>query len=176
MQRRSTLLSHSRHPLPPVTPLNVRGTIMWARKVCLALSLIFAVPALAQAQTGRITGTVVDSATSQPIANARVSIVGTTILTGTNLEGRFSISNAPIGAQTLRITRIGFAPITRSVTVGAEATSSINIAMRTQAVELNPVVSVGYGTQRLSDVTGSVATVNTEVLNKTPIATVDQML
>ena len=149
---------------------------MWARKVCLALSLIFAGPALAQAQTGRISGTVVDTANSQPIANARVSVVGTTILAGTNTEGRFTINNVPVGTATLRITRIGFAPINRSVAVGTGATTSVTFAMRAQAVELNPVVSVGYGTQRLADVTGAVATVNTEVLDKTPIATIDQML
>ena len=149
---------------------------MWAKKVCLALSLIFAGPALAQAQTGRITGTVVDSATAQPVANARVSIVGTTILTGTNADGQFTITNAPVGTQTLRFTRIGFAPVNRTVSVGAGATAQVNVTMVTQAVQLNPVVSVGYGTQRLSDVTGAVSSVNTEVLDKTPIATVDQML
>lgn len=149
---------------------------MWARRVCLALSMIFAGPALAQAQTGRITGTVVDSSTSQPISNARVTVVGTTILTGTDTDGRFTINNAPTGTQTLRITRIGFAPATRTVTVGAGATATISVAMHAQAVELNPVVSVGYGTQRLSDVTGAVSSVNTDVLDKTPIATIDQML
>jgi TonB-linked SusC/RagA family outer membrane protein len=176
MQRFTLAFSHSRHDVPQVTPLNERGTTMWAKKVCLALSLIFAGPALAQAQTGRITGTVVDSATTQPVANARVSIVGTTILTGTNSDGQYTINNAPVGTQTLRFTRIGFAPVTRTVTVGAGATAQLNVAMTTQAVQLNPVVSVGYGTQRLSDVTGAVSSVNTEVLDKSPISTVDQML
>jgi hypothetical protein len=151
MQRFTLAFSHSRHDVPQVTPLNERGTTMWAKKVCLALSLIFAGPALAQAQTGRITGTVVDSATTQPVANARVSIVGTTILTGTNSDGQYTINNAPVGTQTLRFTRIGFAPVTRTVTVGAGATAQLNVAMTTQAVQLNPVVSVGYGTQRLSE-------------------------
>ena len=176
MQRVSESPSHSRLIEPHVTPLTARGTIMWARRVCLALSMLLAGSALAQAQTGRITGTVVDSSTSQPIANARVAVVGTTILTGTDTDGRFTINNAPLGAQTVRFTRIGFAPVTRSVTVGAGATASINVVMHAQAVQLNPVVSVGYGTQRLSDVTGAVSSVNTDVLDKTPIATVDQML
>ena len=75
---------------------------MWAKRVCLALSLLLAGPALAQAQTGRITGTVVDSTTSQPIANARVTFVGTSILSGTDTDGRFTINKVPIGAQPLR--------------------------------------------------------------------------
>ena len=125
---------------------------MWAKKVCLALSLLLAGPALAQAQTGRITGTVVDSANSQPIATARVSVVGTTLATATDADGRFSLSNVGSGAQQIRVQRIGFTPVTRAITVGAGATSQINIAMRPQAVQLSTVVSVGYGTQRLSDV------------------------
>ncbi|MFN2604323.1 MAG: SusC/RagA family TonB-linked outer membrane protein [Gemmatimonadaceae bacterium] len=148
---------------------------MWAKKVCLALSLLVAGPVLAQAQTGRVTGTVVDSATSQPISNARITVVGTTIVTGSDNEGRFTIGNVPVGAHQIRIQRIGFSPVLRTITVGA-GDNALSVAMRAQAVQLNPVVSVGYGTQRLSDVTGSVSTVNTAVLEKTPIATVDQML
>lgn len=151
---------------------------MWAKRVCLALSLMLAGPALAlaQAQTGRITGTVVDSAASNPISNARISVDGTTLIAGTDSDGRFSLGNVPAGTHQVRFRRLGFAPVTRTVTVGSGAISTLNVAMRAEAIQLNPVVSTGYGTQRLSDVTGAVATVNTEVLDKTPISTVDQML
>jgi TonB-linked SusC/RagA family outer membrane protein len=149
---------------------------MWAKKVCLGLSLLLAGPALAQAQTGRVTGTVIDTATTQPISNARISVIGTTLVTGTDTDGRFTLGNVPVGTQQIRIQRIGFAPITRTVTVGAGVTNTVNVAMRSQAVQLNPVVSVGYGTQRLADVTGSVSSVNTQVLEKSPVATIDQLL
>lgn len=149
---------------------------MWAKSVCLAASLLLVSAAVAQAQTGRVTGSVLDTASSQPIANARITVVGTTIVTGSDNEGRFTLAAVPSGTHQIRVQRIGFAPLIRTVTVGADATATLNIMMRAQAVQLNPVVSVGYGTQRLSDVTGSVSTVNTAVLEKTPIATVDQML
>ncbi|HVF40933.1 MAG TPA: SusC/RagA family TonB-linked outer membrane protein, partial [Gemmatimonadaceae bacterium] len=158
------------------TPNTTRGKNMWARMVCLTFSFLFAASALAQAQTGRVTGTVIDSASSQPIVNARITVVGTTILTGTTSEGRFTLNAVPAGSQQLRITRIGFTPVTRTINVGSDATSTIEIVLRAQAVQLDPIVSTGYGTQRLSDVTGAVSSVNTEVLDKTPIATVDQML
>lgn len=176
MTRMHLLTNSQRLRVPHVTPITARGKIMWAKKVCLALSLLLAGPALAHAQTGRITGTVVDSANSQPIATARISVVGTTQATATDTDGRFSLSNIGAGAQQLRITRIGFTPITRAITVGSGATSSINISMRAQAVQLSTIVSVGYGTQRLSDVTGAVSSVNTDVLEKSPVSTIDQML
>jgi TonB-linked SusC/RagA family outer membrane protein len=149
---------------------------MWAKRVCLAVALFFAVPVLAQAQTGRVAGTILDSATTQPVANAKISVVGTTIVTGSDSEGRFSVGGVPAGTHDIRIQRIGFAPITRTVVVGSGQTATLNVSMRSQAVQLNPVVSIGYGTQRLSDVTGAVSTVNTAVLEKSPIATIDQML
>jgi TonB-linked SusC/RagA family outer membrane protein len=149
---------------------------MWAKRVCLAVALFFAVAGLAQAQTGRVAGTILDSATTQPVANAKITVVGTTIVTGTDTEGRFTLGAVPAGTHDIRIQRIGFAPITRTVVVGSGQTATLNVSMRSQAVQLNPVVSIGYGTQRLSDVTGAVSTVNTAVLEKTPIATIDQML
>jgi TonB-linked SusC/RagA family outer membrane protein len=149
---------------------------MWARKVCLAFSMLFASAALAQAQTGRVSGTVVDSATSQPVGNARVTVVGTNIVTGTNASGRFTLTAVPVGTQQLRITRIGFTPATHTVSVGTGTDTNVSITIASRAVQLDPVVATGYGTQRLSDVTGAISTVNTEILDKTPIATVDQML
>ncbi len=162
--------------MPPVTLLTQRGTMMWAKCVCLAASLFLASSAVAQAQTGRIAGAVVDSQTTQPISRARITVVGTTLITGTDADGQFSLSGIPAGTQQIRVTRIGFTPVLRTVNVGSGATSSLTIQMHAQAVQLNPVVSVGYGTQLKSDVTGAVSTVNTEVLDKTPISTIDQML
>src|SRR5688500_2019641 len=176
MTRMRSFTNHWRLRGPYVTPLTTRGKNMWAKRVCLTALLFLAGPALAQAQTGRITGTVVDSATSQPISNTRITVVGTTLVTGSDTEGRFSLSGVGAGSQQIRLQRIGFAPVTRTVTVGSGATSTLNVVMRAQAVQLNPVVSTGYGTQRLSDVTGAVSSVNTDVLDKSPVSTIDQML
>jgi TonB-dependent outer membrane receptor, SusC/RagA subfamily, signature region len=164
-------------PLEPHFTLSTpEFNMKMAIRSCLFALAFFALPALAQAQTGRVAGTVLDSATSQPISYARITVVGTTIVTGSNSDGRFTLAAVPIGSQQLRIQRIGFLPVTRAVTIGTGAEASVTIMMRAQAVQLNPVVSVGYGTQRLSDVTGAVSSVNTQVLEKSPIATIDQLL
>lgn len=41
---------------------------------------------------------------------------------------------------------------------------------------LDAVVAVGYGTMRRSDVTGAVSSVSSEMLQKAPVATIDQAL
>jgi TonB-linked SusC/RagA family outer membrane protein len=148
----------------------------WRIRVCLFVSLIMATAGMAQAQTGRVTGQVLDSSTAQPLVGARVIVVGTTLGGNTDADGHFTINNVPAGAQQIRALRIGFTPGSREISVTAGQTNSLRFELRAQAVQLSPVVSIGYGTQLRRDVTGSVSTVTTEGIDKAPIATIDQML
>ena len=149
----------------------------WA-KTLLTIALMFLPSALlAQATTGRITGTVVDSGSAQPVAGASVFLVGTpTLGAQTSTEGRFTIMNVPPGTHVVRAQRIGFAPRSDTVTVAAGQTVGLTLQMIPASVELEAVVAVGYGTQLRRDLTGSVATVNMEATERAPISTIDQML
>jgi TonB-dependent SusC/RagA subfamily outer membrane receptor len=119
--------------------------------VCVAILL----PAFAAAaQTGIVepqdprrivVGAITDRTTSQPIEQARVQIVTTTMAVGTDGRGRFMIRGAPSGAQTLRVTRIGFRPETRSVTIPASDSVRVDIELTPSAVELAAVVTTGTG-------------------------------
>jgi TonB-dependent starch-binding outer membrane protein SusC len=130
----------------------------------------------AVAQTGTtITGRVTDAATTRPLPNVQVQVVGTRLGGMTNAEGRFTIPAVPAGPQTLRAILIGFAPQTRAVTVGAQPVS-VDLTMTAQAVQLEAVVSVGYGTQRRQDVTGAVSSVRVEDVPVAVTANVGQML
>src|SRR4051794_5275161 len=65
-------------------------------------------PCLAGAQgTGIISGTVTDSA-GAPLASARVSVDGTSIATGTNALGRFTLAGVTSGAHTVRARVLGY--------------------------------------------------------------------
>ncbi|HVX38501.1 MAG TPA: carboxypeptidase-like regulatory domain-containing protein, partial [Gemmatimonadaceae bacterium] len=149
----------------------------WAYRFVLTLAL-FAVPGAlaAQGTTGRISGTVVDSASGEPLVGANVMIVGTRLGAATNSDGHYTISGVPAGTQQLRFQRIGYRPQTRSVTVTAGQTLTENFRVHAQSVQLESVVSVGYGTQSKRDVTGSVASVTMDALHQAPIQSVDQML
>jgi TonB-dependent SusC/RagA subfamily outer membrane receptor len=76
----------------------------------------------------------------------------------------------------LRVQRLGFAPRVRPVTVAAGETQTMNVVLQVQAAQLAAVVSVGYGTQNIRDVTGSVSAVTTEALEHSPIVSLDQVL
>jgi len=100
---------------------------------------------------------------SGPIAGATVTLAGTKNSTMTDAEGNFKII-APIGA-TLHISIIGF----RSMDVKITA-NTLAATLETNESTLDEVVIVGYGSQKKSNLTGAVSTVNVEkVLGSRPI-------
>src|SRR5690554_949507 len=97
----------------------------------------------------QISGTVTDE-TGQPLPGTTVTVQGTTLGTVSDLDGKYSLS-VPEGA-TLVFTFIGYQ--TQRVQVGNQTV--LDIRMVEDASSLEEVVVVGYGTQRRSDLTGSV--------------------
>jgi TonB-linked SusC/RagA family outer membrane protein len=148
----------------------------WANGLLLILVALCAAPGVARAQTGRISGTVTDSASGQPVQSATVLVVGTQSGAVTNAEGRYVINVVPVGPRSVRVQRLGYAPRTQPVIVADGQTATANFLMPAQVARLNAVVSVGYGTQLERNLTGSVSTVTTAALERTPIVSVDQVL
>jgi TonB-linked SusC/RagA family outer membrane protein len=125
---------------------------------------------------GVITGRIVDSATSQPLASAQVVVVGTPLGAMTNDAGRFTIAGVTAGTHTVRATLIGFAPQTRTLTVIDGQAATVDFALRRQAVELERIIAVGYGTLSERNVTGSVANVNMDRVRTQMVEGVDKAL
>lgn len=108
-----------------------------------------------------VTGTVLDSE-NQPLIGATVKIKGAKKVTMTNADGKFSIEANP--NETLVISSIGFS--TKEIQV--KQSKNIIITLETNAADLGEVVVVGYGTQKKSDLTGAVSSLNTKVLEERP--------
>src|SRR5689334_10471170 len=121
-----------------------------------------------------ITGHVTD-ATGRPLGNAQVFVVGTQLRALTTADGRYSIAGVPTGTQTVRAMLIGFAPQSRAVTVGDQPIT-LDFSLTAQVVQLEAVVSVGYGQQRRQDVTGAVSSVNVTDVPVAVTQNVGQML
>lgn len=122
-----------------------------------------------QQQTKMITGTVVDE-TGFPVIGANVVVKGTTNGTITDMDGNFSINAAP--GQPLTITYIGYLPIE----VKASEAGPMDILLKEDALGLEEVVVVGYGTVKKRDLTGAVASVNAEKIAAMPSTTASEAL
>ncbi|MBQ9215168.1 MAG: TonB-dependent receptor [Prevotella sp.] len=143
-----------------VTDKMLSGTGVLRRLMFLALVVLCTSGAWAQKT---VSGTVVD-ATGEPIIGASVVVKGTSNGTVTDLDGKFSIANAP-SKGSLEVSYIGFK--TQSVALGGNA--SFNITLQEDRQLLDEVVVVGYGTQKKSDVTGAMVSVDSEKLNARPV-------
>jgi len=84
-----------------------------------------------------LTGTVTDTA-GAPLADVRVHILELGRGTTTNAQGRFVLRELPSGTYGVAFSRIGFAPVVRRVTIGAE-NLAVAVSMRPTAVELPEV-------------------------------------
>lgn len=105
-----------------------------------------------------ITGNVSDG--SAPLPGVTVMEKGTTNGTVTDFDGNFTLTVADTGS-TIVFSYIGFE--TKEVSASLD---SFNIVMVESADELEEVVVTGYGTQKKATLTGSIATIGGEDLEK----------
>jgi TonB-dependent starch-binding outer membrane protein SusC len=108
------------------------------------------------AQQKSVSGTVTDES-GQPLPGVTVSIKGTTQGTVTNTDGNYSLTNIPENA-TLVFSFVGIK--TQEIAVGDQTT--INVAMEVDAIGIEDVIVIGYGTALRKDYTGSVSSVKME--------------
>lgn len=147
---------------------------------CLYVALVgclLAAPQLgAQDATGTIRGRVLDATSQQPLSSVNVTLVGTTRGAVTQNDGSYLLVNVTPGTQTVRASRIGYSPLSQTVTVAAGGSSTADFSLQVQAVQLGEVVSIGYGTQKREAITGSVATVDAAQANVGVITNANQMV
>ncbi|MEO8270783.1 MAG: TonB-dependent receptor plug domain-containing protein, partial [Aureliella sp.] len=129
----------------------------------------------AQAQSSSISGTVIGAASSNPIPAAQVIVVGTTVGTTTDGNGRFRLNGLTGDNVNIEIRRIGYRPVRQTVRVG---TSDLRVPMTLQSIALDEVVITGTpGGQALRELGNSVTTVNAAaVTEKGTINNVQQLL
>lgn len=137
----------------------------WWLTMCL---LLFATVAFSQQKT--VTGSVTNGTTKEAIAGATVSVKGTTIATQTNAEGAFTIT-VPNERSVIVVSTVGF----KSVEVRANQ-DNIQITLTPTTSNLDEVIITGYTSQKVKEVTGSVAVVKAKDLNAVPAGQAEQML
>ncbi|MDB5153531.1 MAG: TonB-dependent receptor [Mucilaginibacter sp.] len=116
-----------------------------------------------------VTGQVND-AQGQPIAGVTVRVKGADNGTQTDASGKFQIQ-APDNAI-LVFSFIGYAE--QSVSLNGQTV--LNITLQENAISLQEVVAVGYGTQKRSEITGSSSTISAKEISKRPITQLSQAL
>lgn len=136
----------------------------------LILLLAFFMTFTAGAQV-EVRGRVTLQSDNEGAIGVTVQVKGETIGTMTDLDGMYAIK-VPSGNTTLVFSYIGY--ITQEIEVGNK--NMIDVVMSENASQLDEVVVTGYGTQKRSSISGSVASISNEEFAEKPILRVEQAL
>jgi TonB-linked SusC/RagA family outer membrane protein len=150
-------------------------TLRWMRAVLVALALL---PSAAWAQEGgRITGTVRNALTNQPLAGVQVVVQGTTRGALTDRAGVYTVTNVPPGTYTVEAKLIGFEGRSQQAAVAAGATARADFTLRESAVALEGIVVTGQGTSvERRKLATAPEVITAEAIDRAPVTDVGQLL
>lgn len=112
----------------------------------------------------QISGRILEWGNEDPVPGVNIVIKGTFTGTVSDMDGKFTITASP--EDVLVFSFIGY--LTQEVKTGSNTTLEVNLKQDVKVLE--ELVVVGYGSQRKSDLTGSVASVNTEKIQSMSVA------
>lgn len=118
---------------------------------------------MVMAQTRTITGTVIDDSTQAPIVGATIKVKDGPQSAVTNENGAFTL-NVPTTGATLEYSYVGY----ENGSIAATGDSPIRISMRKLDLQMDEIIVVGYGTQKRSGLTGSVAGIKGDEIQDVP--------
>ena len=147
-----------------MTQKALRNTFQGLRLGLIGLAMVFACMLTAQ-----VSGTITDSDTGEPLIGASVLIQGTNTGTVSDIDGNYTINANP--GDVLEVSYTGYS--TQNITVGASTV--IDVAL-SQGVLIDEVVVTGYSSQSKKNVSGAVASVETEELRTLPAGSVESAL
>lgn len=132
--------------------------------------LLFSSPLLAQDIT--VTGKVTNKTNGEVLPGATITVKGSSTATQTDANGLFKI-NVPKSGAVLVVTYSGMLEQEIPVISGV---SDYNVQLDSRVGSLNEVIVVGYGTQRKSNITGSISSVKAKDLENIPNGSITQAL
>ncbi len=133
-------------------------------KTKFALLLILLSAFHAFAQDILVVGTVISAEDNIPIPGVNVIVKGTTRGVSTDFDGKYTI-NVNTG-EILEFSALGF----KSVEVQIQNQTTVDISLESDIAALDEVIVIGYGSQKKSDLTGSISIVKAEEITKAPVA------
>lgn len=138
------------------------------RSIVILLLMLFGVVSAFPQQL--ISGTVVDETTKEPIPGVNIFLKGTSTGTISDIDGNYSIQAK--ADDVLVLSFIGY--LRQEIKIGSNVRINVNMVADMQS--LDEMIVIGYGKQKKSDLTGSVASINAEEVQNVPAPGIDRAL
>src|ERR1043165_1816433 len=140
------------------------------------VSLLSASATVAAAQQGTVTGTITNT-TGQPVADATILVLGTSVSTTSGQDGKYTLRRVPVGTAEMRAIRVGFQEVKKSVRVLDGQTATLDFQMSVAVVQMQPIVVTATGEQRRIEIGNSVANVQVaDLVKEAPVRTIADVL
>tara|TARA_R110002050_G_scaffold286121_2_gene436282 strand:- start:6273 stop:9401 length:3129 start_codon:yes stop_codon:yes gene_type:complete len=137
--------------------------------ICIICFLVFSSGIYAQEKT--ITGTI-SSSGGDPLPGVTIIQKGTTNGVVSDFDGNYAIKLISNQSDILVFSYLGY----QTVEIVSENGTTINTTLNEDSQQLDEVVIIGYGSQKKGDVTTSIASMGTDLLDQRPVAAVDQAM
>lgn len=154
-----------------IRPLLVAGVVSFLATSSVSVWAVNEeVQSITQVAKRTLKGKVLDEA-GEPMIGASIFVKGTKTGVISNIDGEFTI-DLPPGKEVLEVSFMGF----DVQTVSVASKTSVIIYMKPNAVALDEVVAIGYGSVRKRDLTGSVVSIKGDIVTATPTSNVMEAL
>ncbi|WP_104385516.1 SusC/RagA family TonB-linked outer membrane protein [Sphingobacterium sp. HMA12] len=139
-----------------------------------ALNMLLGVSASAFAQQATLQGRVMDQK-GNSLLGATVRFEDIQKSLSTNANGDFSLDRLQTGKLHLKVSMVGYASLDTLIQVN-DGRNPLNLYLKSNTSALEEVVVIGYGTQKKSDLTGSISTVTSKDFQKGQISSPEQLI
>ncbi|MFQ6617730.1 MAG: TonB-dependent receptor domain-containing protein, partial [Fidelibacterota bacterium] len=128
--------------------------------------------------TGKITGTVTDAESGEPLPGANIIVEGTTLGAAADLEGYYAILNVPPGTYTVKASMIGYKELkVVNVKVSIDLTTTVDFSLQPTVLKIaETIVVTAERPLVLRDLTSTLAVVRTEEITEMPVEDLDEVL
>lgn len=142
------------------------------------LLLIWSPPDILAGSTGKISGTVRDARTKEPLPGVNIIVEGTPLGAASNVDGHYVILNVPPGRHKVNASFIGYKRFeARDVSVSVDFTTTVNIELTEGSVELDAVVVQAERTPLIrQDLTNPVASISSESIDALPVVEISEVI
>jgi TonB-linked SusC/RagA family outer membrane protein len=126
---------------------------------------------------GTITGRVTAQGTNQPLEEARLMVVGTSLVTTTSAEGQYTLKNVPAGTVEVRVLRVGYQEQKKPVTLTVRGSATLDFVMTQTIVKLTEVVTTATGERRRAELGTTISTIDAgQKVEQTPVHNMGDLL
>ncbi|MBZ0201070.1 MAG: carboxypeptidase-like regulatory domain-containing protein, partial [Ignavibacteriaceae bacterium] len=127
--------------------------------------------------TGKLSGSVKDAQTGEPIPGVNIIFEGNNYGAATDMDGYYLINNLPPGAYTVNFSAIGFTRKSfTNVKIAVDFTTKLDVQLTTQTIELQTIVVEAESPLIRKDLTSSQVVVDAGQIASLPVESINQLL